>query len=361
MTLPKRSILCALFIVLSCAPLSSQSLLPHKDLAFAQVAIGGYRTVLTVTNRGRTVYNGTLFFNKNQGEVWNVIVNGQVTSNGELRVAVPPGTTVTYTITGPATEVGYTYLIASDLGSNFIEGNMTYFAQSGTTILDSVGVSPSTEFFLASIPFEDFSTIALALANLDLDKRDATVRLTLFNENGNEVGRVDLGLGYFWHVARFLREIFPSSVGRGKIEISSDVPIIGTALTLVQGELSSLPMIPSPRTYSASLNGNDGRSNRGELSFWSEGNFVKGYLRIVESAGQSIDPETYLVYGRLVSGSLRLSFYGRGRAFQDQEVIVYMRVLNFVPSGTVVNGSYVTTILANNSTTTGNVALNRLN
>ncbi|HEY2934739.1 MAG TPA: hypothetical protein VGK99_23645 [Acidobacteriota bacterium] len=356
-----RLIPLVLAAVLSGAPLWSQSLLPHKDLSFAQVAIGDYRTVINVTNRGRTAYNGTLYFNKNQGEIWNVVVNGQLTTDGKLTVNLQPGATVTYTVTGPVTEAGYAYLIAADLGSNFVEGNLTYFLQSGATVVDSVGVSPSSEFFLTSIPFEDFTTIALALANLDLDKRTAIVRLTLLNESGNEISRIDDNLGYFWHKARFLREIFPVTIGRGKIEISSDVPIIGTALTLVQGQLSSLPIVPSPRTYSATLSGVDGKVSRGELSIWSEGNFVKGYLRITESGGQSIDPETYLVYGRLVSGALRLSFYGRGRTFQEQEAIVYARFLNFTFTNNAFSGSYVTTLLANNLTTTGTFSLTRLN
>ena len=40
---------------------NTQNILPRKDMAFAQIAVGGgYTTILNVTNRGITTYNGTL-------------------------------------------------------------------------------------------------------------------------------------------------------------------------------------------------------------------------------------------------------------------------------------------------------------
>lgn len=351
-------------LVLTLGTASGQSLLPHKDMVFAQVAVGeSIETQITLTNRGPAPYTGTLFLTKNQAEEWNVKVNGIELTKGEAPIYLAPGSTYTWKITGARLEAGFAVLAGSTMAqTNFVEGHLTYFVKNGSKVLDSVGISESTEFYFASLPFEDFSSIGLALANTN-DRQDNTdVSITLFSENGDRLATTNIALGPFWHRAVFLKELFPQvNVGRGRVEIQSKIAISGTALCVVDGQMSSLPLVPSIRSYSLRATAADGTSFSGEASLWAEGFYVKGYLVITELGAASIKPETHLVYGRLVDGVLRLSFYGKSKVFQEREVSVYAMYRNFSFAASSLSCSYVVTYLNENATSGGTFVLTKTN
>ena len=152
---------------------SAQNFYPKKDVAFGQVVVGGgYETVINLTNRGTHPYVGTLglFRTVNEQSVaWNPTVNGAAVQEGEYEVEVQPQATVTLRLTGSQLEAGAAILLSEDLFlDNLIEANLTYLVLEDGQVSDSVGISPSKEFYRASIPFEKFTETALALANGDL-------------------------------------------------------------------------------------------------------------------------------------------------------------------------------------------------
>ena len=110
---------------------------------------------------------------------------------------------------------------------------------------------------------------ALALVNGDLSgERTANVELALFSGDGNPLGpKKPITLGPLSHTAKFLHEHFPGqTLDGGKVEIASDSPIFGTALTFSGGQFSSLPLEPAPVTYSVRLVPEQGSTATGELS-----------------------------------------------------------------------------------------------
>jgi hypothetical protein len=309
-------------LILASSPLLGQNFYLHKDLAFGQIAAGGgYETVINVTNRGTRVYNGTLhLYSTANGQAWSPLtINGIVVTGGNLVVAIPAGATRSYHISlSDNVQVGFGYFYSDDIvQDNFLEGNLTYFIRSGSTLIGSVGVPGSQEFYVAAIPFEDFSTVALALANGSISSSEvAHVTLTLFNETGgNPLASTQLTMGASVHTAKFLYQLFPGvSLGRGRLEIvTSDFPILGTALTFVGTQASSLPLVGSPRSYTFTTSGSDGSTTSGDASLWADGYYVRGYIRFTTRNGASLaDPEQYWLAGRFISGSdsgLRLSFF----------------------------------------------------
>ena len=128
------------------------------------------------------------------------------------------------------------------------------------------------ELYRSVVPFEDFQAVGLALANPKPGSR-AMVRLRLLDEQG----RVERELTGRSHEASFLSEISSTEVETGKVEIESDRAILGTAVTLVSGEISALTMLPSPVAYSVRFT-YQGRTEEAEASLWTEGAFAKGYL-----------------------------------------------------------------------------------
>jgi hypothetical protein len=344
--------------------LYAQNFSTQKDLVFGQVAAGGgYETVVTATNRGTTNYVGTLYLFRGKGQPWNPVVDGSPVSNGRLGITIIAGATRSFRFTGTGpVEAGFAVFAAQTLEqTSFIEGNLTYAVRSGATLVDSVGVLPSTEFYMATIPFDDFSTIALALANGTLN-REAHVTLTLFSESNSRVSNENIDFGGGWHDARFLSEHFPGvTLGRGRLEIQTDIPIFGTALTLTGGELSSLPLAPSPRSYSVTTTAFNGSTTTGEASLWAEGLFVKGYLRIKTFNGGAITPETYLVSGQLINGVLRISFYATGVPFLGEEVNINARFNGFsFPYTNSASAPFVVTWLSDNSTSSGTFSMTSL-
>ena len=210
-----------------------QDYYPGKDAAFGQVAVGGgIETVINLTNRGTYPYAGSIRFLRGQGSAWNLRVNGSVISNGEYSLEIQPKSTASIRLTGDRLESGAAVVVSQDLLlDNFIEANLTYFVRSGESVADSVGISPSKEFYLASVPFQDLNSIALALVNGDLSgQRVARVLLRLFTEGGSQLATKTLELGSFSTMPAFCRNSFQGSTcsgGRSKslpISQSSERP-----------------------------------------------------------------------------------------------------------------------------------------
>ena len=328
---------------------SAQNFFPKKDAAFGQVVVGGgYETVINLTNRGTHSYVGTLELFRtvnNESVPWNPTVNGIAVENGELGVEIRSQATVTLRLTGPQLEAGAAILLSEDLLlDNLIEANLTYLILEGGQVSDSVGISPSKEFYRASIPFEEFRETALALVNGDLTgERGANVELSLFSGNGVRLGPTRIiGLGSLVHSARFLHELFPGQTLRGgMVEITSDSPIFGTALTFSGGQFSSLPLEPAPITYSVRLE-SDEHYATGELALWADGSFIRGYLVISGVDGEAFDePEFSLVNGELEDGFLRLAFTILQDPFFAEEVTMSMQHDQFSFDSDLVSGDWI--------------------
>ena len=286
---------------------SLDNIFPFKDVVFPQVAAGGaYQSWITVTNRGTEIWNGDMKFRSGAGVPWNPVVNGTPVTEGTLSISVNPGATMTYKVTLPgSTEAGYAMVTTHDVNlTNFLEGHLTYYVSDGDLVTDSVGVPPARQFLASSLPFEDFNSICLAFANTDLKERSAHLKLRVLSDTNAQIGQTNnITLVNGEHTARYLWQLFPGiSLGRGRLEIESDVPISGIALTQAPGnQLSSLPLESTTRTYSVELNSLDEIRH---MTLWTESLFVKGYLEFKDYG----DPEwtRYALFGQIVDGKLHL-------------------------------------------------------
>ena len=278
---------------------------------------------------------------------WNPTINGTAVQDGEYGVEIQPKTTVTLRLTGSQLEAGAAILLSEDLLlDNLIEANLTYLVREGGQVSDSVGISPSKEFYRASIPFEKFAETALALVNGDLSGEfTAKIDLTLFSVGGGQVGTHTITLDPRSHRARFLNELFSGqTLEGGRVEIASDSPIFGTALTLSGGQYSSLPLEPAPVTYSVRLVSEESSVATGELALWADGFFVRGYLFMTTLDGEEFpEPEGHLVTGQLTGGQLRLSFTMFGDPFYLREVTFSLRHENFSFEKLLVAGTFTET------------------
>jgi hypothetical protein len=314
--------------------------LQQKDLMFPQVATGPtIETTICVTNRGSATYRGTLQFWKGQSEVWNPVVNDRPVTDSRTEIAIEPGETKILRIAkGASLIAGAAALRADDLSQdNFVEGNLVYSIDGQG--YDSVGIAPSREFYASVLPFADISAVGVAIAN-PAAWESAVVRLRLFDTEGTLQETVVRLLAERSHEARFLTELFSAHVNAGKVEIESDNPIIATAVTLTQGEMSALPVLPSPIAYTFRTE-NDGEVDQAEVVLWAEGVFVEGFLRFLEVAGQPVaDPENFLVTGSLVNGVLRLTQFGAGPEIGGQETVNYLKIQGFTFGGQSWTGTY---------------------
>lgn len=331
------------------AAASAQNYYPKKDAAFGQVVVGGgYETIINLTNRGTQPYVGKLGLFRtvnNEGMPWNPTINGVPVQDGEHEVKVQPAETVTLRLTGTQLEAGTAILLSDNLLlDNLIEANLTYLILDGGQVSDSVGIAPSKEFYRAAIPFEEFRETALALVNGDLTReRTARIELDLFSSDGDPVGSTRvIRLESLAHTARFLHELFPGqSLQRGTVEIASDFPVFGTALTLSGGQFSSLPLDPAPVTYSVRLEAGEEYA-AGELALWADGSFIRGYMMIFGRNGQDFEvPEFSLVNGELENGKLRLAFRIIEDPFFDEEVTMSMGHDDFSFESDSVSGDWI--------------------
>ncbi len=310
----KNRSLLAVFLLFFPITALSQNLFTRKDMAFTQIAVGvylslEYETVLNITNRGITTYNGTLRLFSG-GQAWNPLVNENAITNGEMAIILEPGVSATFRITGSGSiETGFATIESSTWElTNFVEGTLTYYVRSGGMLVDSIGIQPSSEIYLTTIPFDDFSTIALALANANLGT--ANVQLRLFSATNQLMDTVPLPLLPNQHYQKYLREISGITLTNGRLEIQSDIPILATVLTDVNNQFSSLPLLPGVKAYTFTAN-MTGMTISGEWIIWIEGITVVGYMRTTNEDGQPLPPDdiwTVLLTGQLFEGALQLYF-----------------------------------------------------
>ncbi len=315
--------------------------LPFKDMVFPQVAAGGaYQSWITVTNRGTEVWNGDMKFRRGAGVPWNPEVNGTPVSDGTLSISVNPGATMTYkvTLTG-STEAGYATLKTQDANlTNSLEGHLTYYVSDGDLITDSVGVPPARQFLASSLPFEHFTSICLAFANTDSAARPASLKLKVLSDSNVQVGQTkNLPLIGREHTAQYLWQLFPdTTMGRGRLEIESDIPVSGIALTQAPGnQFSSLPLESTTRTYSVKLNTPD---QIRQMVLWTESLYVKGYLDF-RDAGVS-EWTRYAVFGQIFEGKLHLHVDSEDASGLDRQWFWYLKSEGtFAPGQQVWTGS----------------------
>ena len=336
------------------------TLVRSKDLAFAQVAVGGgLETVINITNRGESTYSGNLYFRHGNNLDWNPTVNGTPVTLGVLPVSISSGATVTLRVTGTEIHTGFAVLYANNLNfTSVLEGNLTYYIKSGQTVLDSVGIAPSRELYQTSIAFDNFSTIVLALANLS-QSTTATITFDLFNANGFWVTTSQVFLSPRMHTAQYLTELFnQAGTQAGKVEISSfPVPFIGTAGTLVGGELSALPLEASPITYD--MSGTVGTGTfLGQVVIWVEGELVQGFVTFTRFNQQNVI-ETYPLAGQLVPWEMRLGFYGSGPSFGNVDTVAYILIPQFSFSAQTLNANYAAFIVGDNYAPAGTIVLTK--
>ena len=300
-----------LFAGVAIGQISQGSHFPYKDLIFPQIAAGGqYETWITVTNRGTQAWDGTFNFYKGNKVTWNPYVNGSPLSGGSLSVVIPSKTTNTFKVTLPGnTEGGYLIARASNISlDNFLEGNLTYYVSDGESILDSVGIMPSKPILATVIPFEDFGSLCFAFVNSDTQGRTETVTITLYTDANTQVGTpANIVLDEGAYKAQYMWQTFPSAPNgpwRGRIEIKSDAPVSGVALTQAAGgQLSSLPLDATTRNYSLVLS--SAYIPFAQMTFWTEGLFVNGYMVITG------EPDLLGLFGQIDSdNSLELHYRG---------------------------------------------------
>jgi hypothetical protein len=344
-----------------------QTIRPFKDVVFSQVAAGGgYETWLTLTNRGVVAYTGTLSLYHSDGTEWNAAVDGTTITGGKLSFSMGAGSTKTTKITArTVTESGYA-VVAGDSPhqNNFLEGNLTYFVKSGNNITDAVGIMPSTEFFLTSVPFEDFQSLALALVNRGTGT--ALVTLDLYSSNNTKAATQNIQIAPGTQFVRFAYqtsfEFMNAGVTRGRLDISSTAMLAGTALTFIQNQFSSLPLNPSGRAYSFS-SAFGRQTNGGTLNLWADGNYFKGTMVVSQMLENKLDPPFVIqVFGQVYDGLLRLQFFSPTTSYGNPPTNGYT-VSNSAFSFDLqtVTNIYTTLMLEDNSTQKGTLTMTRLN
>jgi hypothetical protein len=145
------------------------------------------------------------------------------------------------------------------------------------------------------------------------------------------------------------------------VDLESESLLYGTAVTLVSGQISTLPLAPSQVEYDINVLAGDGTETQGKLSVLAEGIFVRGLLEVTSEDGVDFPtPARTPIEGRLVDGNLRLVFYAGGPDFFDEEVVIYVETGGFSFSLESSSADFVETELSDLSINTGTFQLTRV-
>jgi hypothetical protein len=138
------------------------------------------------------------------------------------------------------------------------------------------------------------------------------------------------------------------TLGRGRVEISSDVPVSGVALIQTGSQFSSLPLNSTTRVYNVDAYGSD--VDFAELTLWTEGLFINGYIAIEFDDALSL----LAVTGTFRDGRALLHFDADEEIPGDYGIFGF-----FVPDGpydpqqSIFSGSYYVAIPSENSIISG--------
>jgi hypothetical protein len=328
----------------------AQNLIPYRSIAFAQIVAGPvpgggtFDSLINLTNRGTNTYNGTLYLFKSSAtnQPWSPTINGTPVTNGAYPITINAGQTITLDITGSSIAAGFGQVTAADTSASaLLDGTLTYYIKSGTSVTDSVGVLPSNELMLTTIPFDNFSTIALGLVNLN--PFATTLHLKLYSDtNKTPVAQLDLPFQSLQQVSEYLSQLFPlATITRGRLDIQGDNYFIGTAITqqppapgAAIGQYSSLPFLPTGKTYTYTQTGS--KVKTGELYIFVEGTSYQGYATILTSGGSPVTKPLSYIEGQLTSDSL--TFYNTGQSNGQDYISYFIFPLPFTFSMQTVTG-----------------------
>lgn len=320
----------------------AQAQRPGKGLAFAQIAFGGgFETVVNLCNRGVTAYSGTLILRPSDpARPFPALVNGTALAAGSgMNLTLNAGATATVRIKSGDLSVGVVsgfavILPVRAIDDSLVEGNLTYEVKSADgTIVDSVGVAPSTPIVGTVIPFEDFQAVALALANTF--NTTETVRLVLFDDSNLQVGAATQTLAGNRQAAKFLYQYFPGvNLTAGRVEIQSDGFFIGTALTYARGgQASSLPLAPSMKLFRGSVE-IGGETDTFDFYMAIDGIYARAYA--VDTVDGVPQPGSFENLTGIVQPDGTLALFGR-----DSDGVFYALMPGFSASKTAQSGQLV--------------------
>ena len=156
------------------------------------------------------------------------------------------------------------------------------------------------------------------------------IRLRLRAADGTVAENLQFQLVANGHRPQFLSEFFQTtSVVAGRVEIEADQPIFGTALTLTEGQISTLPLEAARVEYAFRTDAADGTVTLGKITLWAEGFFIKGFLDVTEEDGVAVVVSPVPVGGRLQDGVLRLAFALSGQFFERSVVGIEFQSFSF--------------------------------
>jgi len=186
---------------------------------------GGFQTDVILLNSGSTPITGALDFRALDGTPQTLRINGADSSS--LRYTIPPNGTRVFSTTGGTgpLRTGYVSVRADENQAGPIVRGILNSFQSAKLVA-MTGLSPSSAASHAKT-FVDLSEgHDSGLAMLNDSDRQATIRLTLLDTDGQAVQTSSTTLGAKMQSARFISQFFTHSAGfRGTVDITSDVPL----------------------------------------------------------------------------------------------------------------------------------------
>ena len=298
-----------------------------NTLYFPQVAFGGgYSTTFVVINTGSTAVSSSVVFYTQVG-----------TQTFTQPVNLPAGGSTRFTLSSASGQVAVVWGVLA-VGSGTVQGVATFdLRSSNSALITTAGIlgAAAGNNFLVPVDISPTTSTGVALANVNFSTglQGMNVILRLVLEDGTVVATSTdarlSGLSAGWQIASFVTELFPQYAGKtfkGTLAISVEgvtaSSLAATALTLKEGLLSALPVIP------ATSSGTVGPST-GDLVFSTSGSggataVFQGQTFTADASHtiRGLTPRTYEIDGTLPLGAtMELAFLKLGGvAFVDRLV-----------------------------------------
>lgn len=262
----------------------------NLKLTFAQVVVGDqYATVIDLINSGVSTFYGMLELRDNQGNFLKASING-IQDSAYFLTIQPKATQRLRLSRAGATVPGHAFVwdnlnTGAEDNSQQIRGNLFFQFLSGSTLLDSVGVSPSPPMEHFYFPAESTSQALTGIALSEANGNTITGMMRAISDAGLQVAAGSFTLFPWSHKSFFLNEALLVPNGfKGTVAVETSLPVHALALRMEGDQFSTIQVIPATSIYDFSITLPDGRVYRGETAFSISDNLVDGSIRFTNPA-----------------------------------------------------------------------------
>jgi hypothetical protein len=258
-------------------------------LVFPQVAVGDqWGTIIDLWSKGSEDFVGDLHIYDDDGIYLPVAINGAPVQD-KYPLSIPKGSMLRLMITAVGeTKAGHALIFNRTESDNpnfdqHISGSLAFQFKDGTTLQDSVGVTPADTVEHFHFVGEYTSNVVTGLALSEPSGEGVTITIKAYSSTGQLVDQISVELNPNQHRAFFINQELNLTLGfMGTIEVESTGSIAAVVLRAEGSQYSTIDVGPFWALFDIEISLEGGKSYKAEAVLFVSNRSAKGWIRFTD-------------------------------------------------------------------------------